>query len=231
MKKLGIVGGIGPSSTLDYYKGINDGFKARTNGTGNPPMIIDSLDLDVAYELVDQKRWKEFTDLFVNSLQILVGGGAEFGILAANTAHIVFDDIQNRISIPLLSIVYETCKKAKEANCRKVIVFGTGFTMKSGLYTEAFKKYNIEAFVPTEEEQQAIHGIIFPNLQNGIVLPEEKEIILRIANRMLAETHADALILGCTELPFIIKEGDLDTLLLDTTKIHIEAILDYLLQS
>lgn len=230
MKKLGIVGGIGPASTLDYYKGLNDGYKARTGSTGNPPMIIDSLDLDIAYRLVEQKKWQEFTALFVNSLRLLIAGKADFAVLAANTAHIVFDDIQKQIPIPLLSIVYETCKAAQKAGCKKVILFGTAFTMSSELYTKAFQKYGIEAIVPNEEDQHTIHHIIFPNLQNGLVLPEDKSQMLGIAKKMLQETGADALILGCTELPLIIQEGDLNTLLLDTTQIHIDRILDYLLE-
>ena len=229
MKKFGLVGGIGPASTLDYYKGINEGYQKRTGTDSNPLMVIDSLNMAEAYYLVDNKKWPEFTALFVNSLKILSAAGAEFAAMAANTAHIVFDEIAAASRIPLISIVYETCKAAQNAGCKKVIVFGTAFTMSSGLYDKAFEKYGIQAFVPTLEDQKAIHNIIFPNLQAGIVLPEEKKIMLDIARKMIAETGADALILGCTELPFIIKEEDLDILLLDTTQIHIDAILDVIL--
>lgn len=101
--------------------------------------------------------------------------------------------------------------------------------MSSGLYSNAFAKYGIDAFVPTEAEQKAIHNIIFPNLQEGIILPEDKKTLLQIANRIIAEQNADALILGCTELPLIIQENDLEVLILDTTQIHINAILSYIL--
>ena len=120
-------------------------------------------------------------------------------------------------------------KTAKDKKCKSVVIFGTAFTMCSGLYTDAFAKYGIDAFVPTEEEQKAIHNIIFPNLQESIVLPEEKQIMLKIANRMISEKNADALILGCTELPLIINENDLDVLVLDTTQIHIDAVVSYML--
>lgn len=193
-------------------------------------MVIDNLDLNSAYQLVKQKNRQAITSLFVHSIQLLAAAQAEIAILAANTAHLVFDEIQKQVPIPLVSIVDETCKVAQKAGCQKVIIFETAFTMSSTLYTSAFQKYQIEAIVPTQEDQEAIHHIIFPNLQNGLVLPEEKDKILQIARKMLRETGATALILGCTELPMIIQEGDLDTLLLDTTQIHIDRILDYLLE-
>lgn len=149
--------------------------------------------------------------------------------IGANTAHIVFDEVNSRSPVPLVSLVEATCQYAQAEGCKRVVVLGTAFTMSSGLYTDALAKFGIDAFVPDKEQQQVIHNIIFPNLQAGIVLQEEKEAMLRIASQMIKATDADALVLGCTELPLIIKEGDLDTLLLDTTQIHIEAILDYML--
>lgn len=229
MKKLGLVGGIGPESTLDYYKGIIAGFRARTADGNYPHMVIDSLNLAVMYSIAANKEWPEMTKRLVASLKSLAAGGAEFAAVAANTAHIVFDEVRRQSPLPLISIVEETCRYAQVKGCRNVVVFGTAFTMSSGLYTDAFAKYGIAASVPTAEEQKVIHGVIFPNLQEGIVLPEEKALVLGIAKRMIAEKKADALVLGCTELPLIIKEGDLDVPLLDTTQIHIDAILDYML--
>lgn len=229
MKKFGLVGGIGPASTLDYYKGINEGYRLRTNGENYPPMLIDSINLAEMYSLAANKQWDVFTDRLVGSIKNLAAGGAAFAAMAANTAHIVFDEIQRQSPLPLISIIKETCKYAQIMNCKSVVIFGTGFTMSSGLYSQAFERYGIDAFVPSQEDQDAIHHIIFPNLQAGIVLPEDKQNILEIANRMVSAKKADALILGCTELPLIIQEEDVDALLLDTTQIHIEAIINYML--
>ena len=229
MKKLGLVGGIGPESTLDYYKGIIAGYRARTADGHYPCMVIDSLDLAVMYAIAANKEWPAMTERLVASLQMLAAGGAEFAAMAANTAHIVFDEVRKLSPLPLISIVEETCKDARRKGYRNVVVFGTAFTMSSGLYADAFARYGVAAAVPTAEEQKAIHGVIFPNLQEGIVLPEEKALVLGIARRMIAATKADALVLGCTELPLIIKDGDLDVPLLDTTQIHIDAIVDYIL--
>ena len=112
MKKLGLVGGIGPESTLDYYKGIIAGYRARTGGVDYPHMIIDSLNLDEMYALADKKQWNTFTDRLVGSVKNLAAGGAEFAAMAANTAHIVFDRVREQAPLPLVSIVEETCKYA-----------------------------------------------------------------------------------------------------------------------
>ena len=229
MKKFGLVGGLGPISTLEYYKSIHDLYREKVVTTGmcasNPPMVIDSLDLAVAYDLVSRKDWNTLSEWLIASIKRLHGAGAEFAAIAANTAHIVFDEIQAGSPIPITGIVDETCKFAHAKGLNKLIVFGTGFTMESGMYEKACAKVGIEAIVPSEEDQKIIHNIIFPNLEAGIALEEEKAAMLGIANKMLAAHQADALVLGCTELPLIIKEGDLDTVLIDTTQVHIEAIV------
>ncbi|MCL1872892.1 MAG: amino acid racemase [Clostridiales bacterium] len=232
MKKLGLVGGVGPPSTVEYYQRINEGYQkrlARPSKSGeNPPMVIDSLNLAVAYELVEKKDWQNFAGLFINSIHALHQAGAEFAAISANTAHIVFDEIIAKSPIPLIGIVDETCAYAQAQGFAKVIVFGTGFTMASGMYEKKCREYNIRAIVPNEADRQIIHNIIFPNLEAGIVLEQEKITMLNIANKMLAEHQANALVLGCTELSLMIRDGDLDTILLDTAAIHIEAILNHI---
>jgi len=235
MKKLGLVGGVGPASTMEYYKGINEGYQKSLAGPAksgeNPPMIIDSLNLAVAYDLVEKKDWENFTNLFVNSIGNLHRAGAEVAAISANTAHIVFDEISAQSPIPVIGLVDEACKAAQIQGYKKIIVFGTKFTMSSGMYEKKCAEYGIEAIVPTENDQEIINNILFPNLVAGIVLEQDKTTILEIANKMLVEYKADALVLGCTELPLIIQPDDLNTMLLDTTGIHIEAILRYILGS
>ena len=230
MKKFGLVGGVGYLATLEYYKNINEGFKSRLENPpksgSNPPMVIESINIADAYRLIEQKKWKDFAKLFSDAVCRLHMAGAEFAAIAANTAHIVFDDIQSASPIPLIGIVDETCKRAKEQGIKKMIIFGTNFTMSSGMYEEKCKQFDIEAISPNEADRTIIHDIIFPNLESGIVLEHEKEMLLEIARKMQKEHNTDALVLGCTELPFAIKNGDLDTILLDTGAIHIDAILD-----
>jgi len=229
MKKLGLVGGVGPASTVEYYKGINEGYQKRLANPAkcgeNLPMVIDSLNLAVAYNLVEKKDWGNFADLFVNSIRVLHSAGAQLAAISANTAHIVFDEVAARSPIPLVGLVDETCKYARSRECKKVIVLGTAFTMSSGMYEGKFAKYGIQAVVPGEADQQTIHNIIFPNLAAGIVVEEDKAVMLQLVKKMLHDHGADAIVLGCTELPLILQPGELDAILLDTTKIHIDAIL------
>jgi aspartate racemase len=233
MKKLGIVGGIGPVATIEYYKNINEGYqKSLANppkSGANPPLVIDSLNLAIAYDLVEKKDWENFAKLFINSIQSLHKAGAEVAAISANTAHIVFNAVAAKSPIPVIGLIDETCKYAKAKGCKKIIVFGTSFTMSSNMYEDKCSEYNIEAIVPNATDQQTIHNIIFPNLAAGIVLQEDKEAMLEIAKKMLVQHAADGLVLGCTELPLLIQSGDLNTVLLDTTKIHIDGILDYIL--
>ncbi|MCL1982147.1 MAG: amino acid racemase [Clostridiales bacterium] len=229
MKKLGLVGGVGPESTLVYYKRINDEYRQRAEKTAisgdNPPMVIDSLNLADAYNLSVREDWGNFAELFIRSIRTLHGAGAEFAAISANTAHIVYDEIQAKSPIPVIGIIDEACKFMKAKGCEKVVVFGTWFTMVSDMYPKACAKYGIQAIMPSEEDRHRIHNIIFPNLEAGIVLEEDKKTMLEIAERTLESHQADALVLGCTELQLIIKENDLDTLLIDTTETHIEAIV------
>jgi aspartate racemase len=233
VKKLGLVGGIGPASTMEYYKGINEGYQKSLANPAlcgeNPPMVIDSLNLTIAYNLVEQKNWPEFANLFIHSIRALHNAGAEIAAISANTAHIVFDDILSQSPIPVIGLVDETCKCAQNLGCKKAVIFGTAFTMSSGMYERKFAHYGIDAVIPNAEDQKIIHNILFPNMATGIVLEEDKAAILNLARKMLAEHKADALVLGCTELPLVIQAGDLDTVLLDTTKIHIDAILGQIL--
>ena len=228
MKKIGIIGGIGPASTLDYYSGVVSGYRAKINDGNYPKIVINSVNMAEMLSYVSGKDWDNLVNMLLAAINELAAAGAEFAAVASNTPHIVFDRIKQRSPLPLISIVGATCEYARSKSCKKVIVLGTWFTMSSGLYSEAFKKYDITAIVPSEQEQAEIHGIIFPNLEDGIIVPEDKQRMLAIADKLIAEHNADALVLGCTELPLMIKDGDLNTLLLNTAQIHIDAIVNYI---
>lgn len=229
MKKLGLVGGVGPESTVVYYKRLNEEYRKRAEKTAdsgdNPQMVIDSLNLADAYNLANKGDWENFAKLFIRSIEALYRAGADFAAISANTAHIVFDEITAESPIPVVGVIDEVCKYLQSKKCKKATIFGTGFTMASGMYEKACEKYGIQAFVPGFDERQKIQSIIFPNLEAGIVLEEDKKVMLDIARSSLSEHQSDALVLGCTELPLIIKESELSTLVVDTTEMHIEAIM------
>ena len=229
MKKTGIIGGIGPASTLDYYSGIINGYRAKTGADDYPEIIIDSINMTGMLSAVQNRDWDALAAIIVDAINNLASAGADFAAIASNTPHIVFDRVQKQSSLPLISIVDETCKIAKAKGCKKIVVIGTSFVMGNGLYPEAFDKYSILSAVPSESQQEAIHNLIFPNLENGIVVPEDKKKMLEIVTELIAEHRADSLVLGCTELPLMIQDGDIDTIILNATQIHIDAIINYIL--
>jgi len=226
MKKVGIIGGIGPVSTLDYYSGIISGVRAKTDCDDYPEIVIDSVNMTEMVSYVSNKNWDALVNMLLKSITHLANAGADFAAIASNTPHIVFDKVQKESVLPLISIVDATCAYVQRKGCKRVVVIGTRFTMSSGLYTDAFKKYDITAIVPSDNEQTVIHGIIFPKLEDGIVVPEDKKKMLRIARDLLSKHNADGLVLGCTELPLMIKDDDLDTQIFNTTQIHVDAIVN-----
>jgi aspartate racemase len=231
MKKIGIVGGLGPVSTMDYYSGIIHGVKAKTGDDNNPQIVIDSVNMTELLSFLFSKNWDALVNVLVKSINNLANAGAEFAAIASNTPHIVFDEVQKQSVLPLISIVDATCKYAQSHECKKALIIGTRFTMSSGFYAEAFEKYGIAAIVPSDNEQQIIHSIIFPKLEDGIVVPEDKLKMLEIVNGLRVVHDADALVLACTELPLMIKDSDVNYLILNTTQIHIEAIVGSILSS
>lgn len=225
MKKAGIIGGVGPASTLDYYGGIISGVRAKSNSGDYPRLVIDSVNMAEMLGYISENRLDKLIGLLVDAIEHLAAAGADFAAIASNTPHIVFERLNERSKIPLISIVDATCQYAAQAGCRRAVVLGTRFTMRSGLYSGALERYGIEAVLPDERMQNQVHGIIFPNLEDGIVLPEDKAKLIEISGKLISSSKADALVLGCTELPLAIKPGDIDTMLLDTMRIHIEAIV------
>ncbi|MCL1805967.1 MAG: amino acid racemase, partial [Clostridiales bacterium] len=174
---------------------------------------------------IEREDWNSLTEMLVGAISNLKAAGAQFAAIASNTPHIVFDRIERLSPLPLVSIVDETIAYAQAKGVKKAVVIGTRFTMRSGLYAKAFSKINIATVTPSEDEQEEIHGIIFPKLEDGIVDFDDKSRLIALANRLISGHNADALVLGCTELPLMIKENDMDALILNTTQIHIDAIV------
>jgi aspartate racemase len=228
MKTIGMIGGIGPESTIDYYKRLLDGTQKRNPGGPSPAIIINSIDLQKGLALLGAKQLNELTEYIVPEVARLDGAGAEFGFLAANSPHIVFDDIARRSAIPLISIVEATCAEAQARGFRKLGLFGTRFTMEGRFYPEVFAREGIALVVPRLEERDYIHDKYLNELIPGKFLPETRDGLLKIARRLRDEEGIEALILGGTELPLILTDSSLLGIpYLDTTQIHVEAILEY----
>lgn len=230
MKTVGIIGGIGPESTVEYYQSIIAGYRERTNDGSYPSIVINSVDLDRLVKWINADEMGPFTDYLVSEVDRLQRAGVDFAVLAANTAHIVFDQIAGRVSLPLVSIVEAARDKVKAMGLNRPGLFGTGFTMRAQFYPNAFAKAGLPIITPNEEEKAFIHEKYFGELLKSVFLPETRTRLLEIADRMKERDQIDGLILAGTELPLILRTPEHNGVpLLDTTKIHVERIVERLL--
>lgn len=230
MKTVGIIGGIGPVSTIEYYRGIIAGYRERQSNGSYPSMIVNSLDLTILVDLITANELEKVADHLVRGLQTLARAGVDFGLIAAGTPHIVFDRVRARSPIPLISLVEATCEAAANLNLKKIALFGTRFTMQGRFYQDVFAKAGITLIVPGANEQGYIHDKYMNDLVNGVILPETRERLLAILDKMKGRDGVEGLILGGTELSLIIKDAAHHGLpILDTTKIHVKRIVEELL--
>jgi len=230
VKKIGMIGGFGPESTLEYYRLIIDQYRQQQGEGSLPEIIIYSMDMYVLLTLVEQKRWDNVTEFLLKGVNVLYKAGADFGIISANTPHIVYDRLKNLSPIPLISIVEETSKKAKELGLQRVGLLGTSFTMRGSFFQKVFSNNNILIVVPTEEEQAFIQHKLMTEIELGQFLEETRNDLLTIIKRMVDEDLIEGVILGCTELPLILTKDGYDIPFLNTTKIHVESAIRYCLR-
>lgn len=231
MKTLGIIGGIGPESTIEYYRSIITSYRAQKQDGSYPSLIINSIDLKKMLDLIEADELAMVADYLAREVQKLARAGADFGLLAAGTPHIVFNDVLSRSSIPLLSIVEATCGVAGSMSLKKVGLFATRFTMQGQFYADVFSKRGISIVVPDEEEQEYIHEKYFSELVKSTVLPETRKRLLTIVDRLKEREAIQGLILGGTELSLILKDGMSQAVpFLDTTQIHAHAAVQELLE-
>jgi aspartate racemase len=230
MKTVGLIGGVGPESTIEYYRLIIDGYRARQTDPGNPSIIINSVDVNKLLTWMAANELGAVTEYLLDEIQRLARAGADFGAVAANTPHIVFDELRRRSSIPLISIVESTRDAAQALGMKRVGLCGTRFTMQGLFYPAVFSRAGIEIIVPTEAEQNFIHEKYLGELLKDIFLPETRDRLLDIVDRMKERDGIEGLILGGTELPLILRDAEHNGIpFLDTTKIHVGRIVAALL--
>ena len=230
MKTVGIIGGLGPESTVEYYRSIIARYQEQKPDGSYPSIIINSVDVTKLLGWMGANQLSEFTDYLVDELQKLARAGADFSIIAANTPHIVFDEIQRRSTIPLISIVEATCKEAKKRGITKAGLLGTRFTMQAQFYPDVFSREGIALVMPQEDEQNYIHEKYLGELLRDLFLPKTREKVLQIIRRMKEQQQIQAVILGGTELPLLLRRDvAVDIPLLDTTEIHVQAVVAQLL--
>jgi aspartate racemase len=225
MKTLGLIGGVGPESTIDYYSSIIAAYRRAKPDGSYPQFFINSVDLDRVRTLVTTNRLAELTDYLTTEIVKLNRAGAEFGLIAANTPHLVFDDVQRSSPMPLISIVEATAAAARDRKLKRVGLFGTRFTMTARFFPETFARNGIELVVPAQSsDQDYVHDKYMNELVNGIFHDETRDGLLALVDKMAREQQVQAVVLGGTELPLILKSETQNGIpLLNTTKIHVEA--------
>jgi aspartate racemase len=223
MKTLGIIGGISPESTIEYYRFIVASYREKKHDGSFPAMIINSINMKKMRDLIEANDLPSLTDSLLGEIRKLAQAGADFGLLAANTPHIVFDEVQRQSPIPLLSIVEATCDAAKTLGLKRAGLIGTRFTMQGRFYPEIFSRQGIALVVPDLSDQDIIHDKYMSELIYGVFLPETREKFLAIVDRLKDREGIEGLILGGTELPLILRDAAGRGIpFLDTTRIHAE---------
>lgn len=229
MKTVGIIGGIAPESTIEYYRKIVSAYLEREATRNYPQIIINSIDMTKMLDLIGNGEFEEVSRYLADEVKKLESAGAEFGVLASNTPHIVFNQVRELSQLPLISIVEATCKKVLEIGLDKVALFGTKFTMQGGFYGDVCSRSGIEVITPDDVDQRFIHEKYMGELVKGIILDETRAGLIRVIEKMKQKHNVQGLILGGTELPLILKPDDVPGVhVFDTTEIHVESIMDVL---
>lgn len=227
MKKLGLIGGVGPESTIPYYRGIIYGVQKELNNPFFPPLVIESLSSFEVIRMSSQKDREGLTKYLLKGIQNLAAAGAEVGALACNTGHMVFNELQKQSPIPLVSIVETACTEAKRQGLKKIGLLGTAATMEDNYFKISFEKAGIEIKIPKQTERDYIADHILSELELGIV---KEETVNHFVEEMSKIQNIDAVILGCTELPLIFEGRNLSIPSLDTMQLHIQALIQAILE-
>jgi len=230
MKTLGLIGGTGPESTIDYYRLLTNLYHEQADGA-SPHIIINSINLKQMIEWMGAGELDKVTDELVKQFETLQRAGVDFAALTANTPHIVFDDIKQRVTLPLISIVEATCDRAQSLGFKSVALFGTRYTMQAPFYPSVFSRTDIKLVTPNDEEQDYIHEKYFGELLKDKFLPETRARFLEIADAMKAREGIEALILGGTEIPLLLRAEEHNGIhFLDTTRIHVDRLIEEMLK-
>ena len=227
MKTIGLIGGMSYESTVEYYKIINEEINRRKKGLHSAKMLIESYDFDEIEKLQSKENWEELTKILTESAKKLEAAGADYIAIATNTMHICADEVQKQINIPLIHIAEAAGNYIKKKNFDTVLLMGTKYTMTKPFYKDKLKnEFNINVIIPDDIEQKIINNIIYDELCIGIIKESSRQELLKIINNYKLK-GAKAVVLGCTELPNIIKEADIE--IINTTKIHSLEIADKIL--
>ena len=224
MATVGMVGGLGPESTIDYYRRTLDEWRRHDPST-TPSIVIDSLDVGRALYLVEHDR-QGLIDYLLASIRRLAGAGVDFAVMTANTPHIVFDDLVGRSPVPLLSIVEVCADEGRRRGLRRLGLLGTRFTMQAPFYPAVCERHGIALVRPNDEERAWMHERYVGELLKGEFRDDTRQGVVSLVKRLRDEEEIDGVILGGTELPLLVTTPTIaDVPALDTTALHVSAIV------
>ncbi|MFT3823553.1 MAG: aspartate/glutamate racemase family protein [Chitinophagaceae bacterium] len=228
MKTIGIIGGLSWVSTVDYYRIINEEVNKHLGGVDAAKIILYSLNYGDIVRLTRQDDWKTIAEMFCDAARKLEQAGADCLLLGANTAHRVADEVRTVINIPLIHISEATANAIAAKKLHVVALLGTRFTMEMDFYHDILRRHGIETIIPGDADRDFIHATIYDELGKGLLLPETKQRYLHIIEQLI-EKGAQGIILGCTEIPLLIKPEDVTVPVFDTAEIHAKAAVAFAL--
>jgi len=229
LKTIGLIGGMSWESSLEYYRIINETTKFKLGGLHSAQCLMYSVDFEEIEVLQHENKWNELTDIMVDAAEKLKYGGADFIIICTNTMHKMADDIEDKVGIKVLHIAEATGEKIIQKGMKKVGLLGTKFTMEQDFYKKVLKdKFNIDVVIPNENERAIVHDVIYNELCKGIINEGSKDKYMNIINN-LASNGAEGIVLGCTEIPLLIKQKDVNIPVFDTTTIHAISAVEFAL--
>lgn len=228
MKTLGMIGGISWMSTMEYYRDINQGVNRHLGGSEYPPLAMYSINFARARDFAERGDWDGFLEFVAPIAGHLRDAGAEALLLCANTAHVLADRLSERAGLPVINIIDATAAAIKAQGLTKVSLLGTRYTMEMDFFSKRLAERGVTAITPDLADRDFIHDSIFNELTKGVLKPETKARYLDII-RALEKVGAQGSILGCTEIPLLVKPDDLPMPLFDTTAIHVAAAVEFIL--
>jgi aspartate racemase len=229
MKLLGLIGGMNWESTIEYYKVINEMVNERLGSWNSAKLLLYSVNFEEILPLQNTNQWDRIEGIMSEISINLEKAGCTALVICSNTMHKVADKVQEKISIPLINVIDETAKEIKKKNIKYIGLLGTKFTMEENFYVDKLKKkYNLNPVIPIDKERLYIHEAIYKEFAQGIYLNKTKREFLKIINNLI-ERGSEGIILGCTEIPLLIKQVDVDIHLFDTLKIQLKSAVDYCL--
>ncbi len=219
MKTIGLIGGMTPESTILYYRILNELSSKQFGDSHSCKLILNSVDFEEIVKLQKLDRWDVLNGIMADAAISLEKAGANYILICANTMHLTIDAVRESVSIPVIHIAEATAKQIVHKKLSTVALLGTKYTMENSFFIDVLKSHGIETIIPNENDRQIIHDVIYDELSKGVLNPDSKQSYLKIIQKLI-DTGAEGIILGCTEIPLLILQDDVNVPTFDTTTIH-----------